>query len=84
MREAESDKQPIDRLGTGIRMATVVVVLGTLVAVWHPHGMRSAISADATMSMPAAATMAPASTDATYFPSRFTAPVNDEPQAPTF
>ena len=83
MRETGSDKQPIDRVATGIRMATVVVVLGTLAAIWHP-GMHSATNANAAMSAPAAATVAPGNRDTTYFPSRFAAPVNDEPQAPTF
>ena len=83
MRDTDSDKQPIDRLGTGIRMATVVVVLGTLAAVWHP-GMHNTTGGSAAMSAPAATAAAPGNTDATYFPSRFAAPDNDEPQAPAF
>ncbi|HKP66239.1 MAG TPA: hypothetical protein VJX31_06405 [Casimicrobiaceae bacterium] len=64
-------------------MATVVVVLGTLAAIWHP-GMHGATNVNAAMSAPAATAVAPGNTDATYFPSRFAAPDNDEPQAPTF
>ena len=83
MRETDSGKQPIDRLATGIRMATVVVVLGTLAAVWHP-GMHGSTGGNAVMSTPAAPAVTPGNTDSTYFPSRFSAPDNIEPQAPTF
>jgi len=83
MRETDSDKQPIDRIATGIRMATVVVVLGTLAAVWHP-GMHGTKDGNAVMSAPTAVSAASANTDTTYFPSRFAAPVSEEPQAPTF
>jgi len=83
MRETDSEKQPIDRLGTGIRMATVVVVLGTLVAVWHP-GTHSKIGDNAAMSAPVATTVTLGNADTTYFPSHFAPPDNDEAQAPTF
>ena len=83
MRESNSGKQPIDRLGTSIRMATVVVVVGTLTTVWHPT-MRGTTGANAAMSTPVAAVVAPANTETVYFPSHFAAPVNVEPQAPTF
>ena len=83
MREADSDKQPIDRLATGIRMATVVVVLGTLAAVWHP-AMHGNTSGNAATSAPAATAAAPGNTDTAYFPSRFSPPDKVEPQAPTF
>ncbi len=78
---SSNTKPPLNRWATGIRMATVVVVLGTLVAVWHP-GTRpaAAVSDGRQASAPAAAT----ATDSTYFPSRFPAPESVEPQAPTF
>ena len=83
MRETDSDKQPIDRLATGIRMATVVVVLGTLAAVWHP-GWHSISGGKVATSAPPATAAPPGSADTTYFPSRFSAPDKVEPQAPTF
>ena len=82
MRENDSGKQPIDRLATGIRMTTVVVVLGTLAVVWHP-GMHGTTSGN-TVSVTAAPAAAAGNTDTTYFPSRFPAPQNVEAQPPTF
>ena len=75
-------KPPVNRWATGLRMATVIVVLGTLVAVWHPGttGPAAAVGDSPQASAPAATT----ATDSTYFPSRFPAPENVEPQAPTF
>jgi hypothetical protein len=82
MMSSSNTKPRIDRWQTGIRMATVVVVLGTLVAVWHP-GTTS--HAAAVSDAPAASAPPSASVgDSTYFPSRFPAPENVEPQAPTF
>ena len=85
MSNGNSDKPSVDRLATGIRVATVVVVLGTLVAVWHPgvHGPAS-IGDGATASAPASTSDTAGSTDTTYFPSRFPAPENVESQASTF
>jgi len=76
-----NSQPPVNRLATGLRMATVVVVLGTLVAIWHPgtNGPVAAVS-DGT---PTVSTVA-ADADTTYFPSHFPAPENVEPQAPTF
>jgi len=77
-----TSKPPVSRLATGIRMATVIVVLGTLAAVWHPgtSGPAATVS-DSQTSAPAASSP---SADSAYFPSRFPAPENVEPQAPTF
>jgi hypothetical protein len=85
MMSARNTHQPIKRLATGLRMATVIVVLGTLVAVWHPgtRGPAATVSDDVSTSAPPAASST-SSTDSTYFPSRFPAPQNVEPQAPTF
>ena len=70
------------RWATGLRTATLVVVLGTLVAIWHPH--HAGMTAGATDAAPAAA--APAPDMSVYFPDRFPAPTGnaDEPQPPTF
>jgi hypothetical protein len=69
-----------NRLATGIRTATIVIVLGTLAAVWRP--MHSADVSDA----PATPRAVSALPDMTvYFPDRFPAPqgpVEDVP--PTF
>lgn len=77
-----NDRPPVDRLATGLRMATVIVVMGTLAAVFHPAGPAPAAATgdDAAASAPASA----ASAGSDYFPSRFPAPMNVEPQAPTF
>jgi hypothetical protein len=86
MSNGNSDKPSVDRLATGIRVATVVVVLGTLVAVWHPgvHGPASIGDSGSAASAPASTSDTAGSTDTTYFPSRFPAPENFEPEAPTF
>jgi len=75
-------KPPVNRWATGIRMATVIVVLGTLVAIWHPAttGPAAAVSDGPQASAPAAGT----ADDSTYFPSRYAAPEHADPQAPTF
>ena len=78
------DKPPVNRWATGIRMATVIVVLGTLAAVWHPGAHEPATVTDGNAEMSAAASAAASTSDTTYFPSRFPAPENTEPQAPTF
>jgi len=70
-----------NRLAIGIRMATVVVVVGSLAAVWHPMSMRDAVS---TAKEAAANATAAAPDMSVYFPSRFAAPQNAAPQAPTF
>jgi hypothetical protein len=82
MMSSRNTKPPLNRWATGNRMATVIVVLGTLAAVWHPGttAPAGAVSDGPQASARAAAT----ATDSTYFPSRFPAPENVEPQAPTF
>jgi hypothetical protein len=69
------------RWATTIKAATLVVMLGSLAAVWHPLDMPRLTAAPAGAS-PAAA----AGPDMTvYFPDRFAAPSGvDEPQPPTF
>ena len=60
-----------NRLATGIRAATMVVVIGTLAAIWHPSHHDAAPAATGT----AAANVAPSpQTAAPYFPDRFPAP----------
>ena len=75
-------KPPVNRWATGIRMATVVVVLGTLAAAWHPRATAPAAVADEGAA--ANAPVVAGTVDSAYFPSRFPAPENIEPQAPTF
>ena len=79
---SSNTKPPVNRLATGIRMATVIVVLGTLVAVWHPGttGSAATVSDGPKANTTATATAA----ESTYLPSHFPAPANVEPQAPTF
>jgi len=81
MMNSSNDKRPVNRLATGIRMATVIVVLGTLATVWHPGTHAPAATVDDTA---ASAPTASGPTDSTYFPSRFPAPQNVEAQPPTF
>ncbi|HJU21755.1 MAG TPA: hypothetical protein VJ891_04540 [Casimicrobiaceae bacterium] len=60
-----------NRLATGIRAATIVVVLGTLTAVWYPsHHDPAAAAANAFA--PSTATALPDMS--VYFPDRFPAP----------
>ena len=86
MSRDSSEKPSVNRLATGIRMATVIVVLGTLAAVWHPgaHEPAAVLDGGSIASAPAGTPDAAGSGDTTYFPSRFPAPENVEPQAPTF
>jgi len=81
MSEDNSDKPAVDRLATGIRVATVVVVLGTLMAVWHPgvHEPATLMEGGPAASTPASTQDAADNADTTYFPSRFPAPENVEP-----
>ena len=80
--DTRNAKETRNRWAMGLRMATVVVVLGTLAAVWHPT-MLPTVSHDATVtSNETAAAAAPDM--AGYFPAHFPAPENVEPQAPTF
>jgi hypothetical protein len=67
-------------------MATVIVVLGTLAAVWHPgvHEPATVLDGGSVTSAPAGMPDAAGGGDSTYFPSRFPAPESVEPQAPTF
>ncbi len=67
----------------GLRTATVVVLLGTLAAVWHPINLSTASHA-ATAASNDTVAAAPAPDTAGYFPARFPEPENVEPQAPTF
>lgn len=69
-----------NRWATGIRTATIVVVLGTLVAVWRPTHTEST---PADFAAPAAARVAPDMS--VYFPDRFPAPQGPvEPLPPQF
>ena len=74
------------QLATGIRTATLIVVLGTLAAVWHPgdHEPATVLDGGSVSSAPAGMPAASGRGMSTYFPSRFPAPESIEPQAPTF
>jgi hypothetical protein len=69
-----------NRWAAGLKAATIVVVLGTLVAVWHPtHTASTAVVADT----PAASNASPDMS--VYFPDRFPAPEGPvEPLPPQF
>ena len=66
---ARKPDQSRNRLATGIRVATIAVVAGTLAAVWHPMH-----SNDTSAVQPAAAAVTAAPDMAVYFPDRFPAP----------
>jgi hypothetical protein len=68
------------RFATGVRIATIVVVLGTLAATWHaPHTDTLPVVSDTDHVVAAAPDMS------VYFPDRFPAPQGPiEPQPPTF
>jgi len=86
MSRDSSEKPSVNRWATGIRMATVIVVLGTLAAVWHPgvHEPATVLDGGSVTSAPAGMPDAAGGGDTTYFPSRFPAPESVEPEAPTF
>lgn len=69
--DTRNTREARNRLATGIRAATIVVVLGTLAAVWHPsHRDPSAVAvADSAASPANALPDMPV-----YFPDRFPAP----------
>jgi hypothetical protein len=76
-----NESESRNRLANGIRMATLVVVVGTIAAVWHPVNLHEV----AVTAKDAAAPTTSATPDmSVYFPARFAAPENEEPQAPTF
>jgi hypothetical protein len=66
-----------NRFAAGVRAVTIVVVVGTLAALWHPmHGSDAA---------PAAAAANPSPDMTVYFPDRFPAPQGEaEPLPPQF
>ena len=68
-------------LATGIKTAALIVVLGTIAAVLNPLNMSNG---QATTSVPSSASADTGPDMSAYFPSRFAAPENIEPQAPTF
>lgn len=85
--DVRNDNQTRNRWATGLRMATVVVVLGTLAAAWHPTKMHvSTAPHEATAASSGTAAAAPGPDMSVYFPDRFPAPTGnaDEPQSPTF
>ena len=67
------------RIATGIKIAAVVVVLGTIAAVWHPaHTNETTAASDSQVA-------APAPDMSVYFPDRFAAPQGPvEPLPPQF
>jgi hypothetical protein len=79
MMKARNPHESHDFLATGIRAVTVLVVVGTLAAVWRPlagYPMPEALAN--------AATEAAATADmSVYFPSRFAKPEKVELRAPT-
>ena len=75
------------RLATSLRVTTIVVVVGTLLAIWSPAkhdwtGPQHATTTPAALSAPAAGNP----DMSVYFPNQFPAPTGaaDELQPPTF
>ena len=84
---ARNDHPAMPRLATGLRVTTIVVVVGTLLAIWQPMKHDPTVSQEATMSPAALGAPAAGKPDmSVYFPSQFPAPMGsaDEPQPPTF
>ena len=84
---ARNDHPVTHRFATGLRAMTIVVVVGTLLAIWSPAKHDWTASQEATT--PSAAMSAPAAGKpdmSVYFPNQFPAPTGaaDEPQPPTF
>jgi hypothetical protein len=67
--DARNSNESRNRLATGIRVATLAIVLGTLATLWHPA--HTGASAETSNSAPAAAATPDMSV---YFPDRFPAP----------
>ncbi len=66
---ARNPNESRNRLATGIRVATVVVVVGTLAAVWRPMH-----SSDTSAAQPSAEVVTTAPDMSVYFPDRFPVP----------
>jgi len=81
--DARNGNETRNRWVMGLRTATVVVLLGTLAAVWHPINL-STVSHAATAASNDAVAAAAAPDTAAYLPARLPEPENVEPQAPTF
>ena len=81
-----SEKPSVNRWATGIRMATVIVVLGTLAAVWHPgvHEPATVLDGGSVTSAPAGMPDAAAAAIRLIFRRGSRRPKTSRPQAPTF
>jgi hypothetical protein len=87
MMNARDDSPATPGLATSLRVTTIVVVVGTLLAIWSPAKHDSTTLQESATS--AAALSAPTAREpdmSVYFPSQFPAPAGpaDEPQPPTF
>jgi hypothetical protein len=84
---ARTDHPAPPRVATGLRVTTIVVVVGTLLAIWHPAKHDSTASPETTAASVAVSAPAAGKPDmSVYFPDQFPAPTGpaDEPQPPTF
>jgi len=84
---ARNDHPAPPRFATGLRVTTVVGVVGTLLAIWHPGKHDSTASPETTTPSAALSALAAGKPDmSVYFPDQFPAPTGpaDEPQPPTF
>jgi hypothetical protein len=84
---ARTDHPAPPRVATGLRVTTIVVVVGTLLAIWHPAKHDSTASPETTAASVAVSAPAAGKPDmSVYFPGQFPAPTGpaDEPQPPTF
>ena len=84
---ARDDNPATARLATGLRVTTIVAVVGTLLAIWSPA--KHDLTAAQETATPSAALSAPAAGEpdmSVYLPNQFSAPTGaaDEPQPPTF
>ena len=74
---SNSDRDTRNFLATGIRAATIVVVVGTFAAVWRP------MHSNETSAAPAGAPVMVAAPDmSVYFPGRFPAPQGSVEELP--
>jgi hypothetical protein len=78
--DARNANETRNHWAIGLRTATVVVVLGTLAAVWHPAKFATASHVATVASNDTAATP----DMSVYFPARFSAPESVIEQPPTF
>ena len=83
---ARDDTPATPGLATGLRVTTIVVVVGTLLAIWSPAKHDPTTLQESVAPAAASAPTAGKPDMSVYFPSQFSAPTGaaDEPAPPTF